>query len=89
MKYMVTFVQNHTYTVDAMNEDEAFDKAYEEFKGDMRSSIAASWYDGVDIECDEEDCDCDTCRWEDMPIDAIDNPCWNCKGDYSEWSPKE
>ena len=33
-------------------------------------------------------CDCDTCRWDDMPIDEVDNPCWNCKGDYSEWSPR-
>lgn len=91
MKYTVTFVQYHTYTVDAEDEDSAFDEAHEEFKGDMRSSIAATWYDDVEIECNEEDneChDCDTCRWDDMPIDEVDNPCWNCKSDYSEWSPR-
>lgn len=55
MKYAVTFVQYHTYTVDAEDEDKAFDEAHEEFKGDMRSSIAATWYDDVEIECEGED----------------------------------
>lgn len=93
MKYTVTFVQYHTYTVDAEDEDKAFDEAYEEFKGDMRSSIAATWYDDVEIECNEEDEDntdrrCETCYADDMEHDEIDNPCWNCKGNYSEWRPK-
>lgn len=55
MKYTVTFIQYHTYTVDAEDEDMAFDEAHEEFKGDMRSSIAATWYDDVEIECEDEE----------------------------------
>ena len=32
---------------------------------------------------------CETCYANDMKHDEIDNPCWNCKGDYSEWFPKK
>ena len=31
---------------------------------------------------------CETCYANDMDYDEVDNPCWNCKGDYSEWYPK-
>lgn len=93
MKYTVTFTQYHTYTVDAEDEDSAFDEAHEEFKGDMRSSIAATWYDDVEIECNEEDEDdfdrrCETCYANDMEHDEVDNPCWNCDANYSGWMPK-
>lgn len=31
---------------------------------------------------------CKTCYANDMGWDEIDCPCWNCKGDHSEWMPK-
>lgn len=53
MKYTVKFEQYHTYEVEAESEDEAFDKAHEEFVSDMRTPVANSWYDAVDIYYDE------------------------------------
>lgn len=32
---------------------------------------------------------CHTCYANDMEYDEVDNPCWNCKGDYSKWLPKK
>lgn len=32
---------------------------------------------------------CETCYARDMDAHEIDNPCWNCKGDHSEWVAKE
>lgn len=32
---------------------------------------------------------CETCYGGDMEHDEVDNPCWNCKGERSEWMPKE
>lgn len=32
---------------------------------------------------------CETCYGNDMAPDETDNPCWNCKGDHSEWYPRE
>ena len=55
MTYKVTFVQYHTYTVDAMDEDEAFHEAYDEFQSDMYYPVANTWCDDVDVECEEED----------------------------------
>jgi hypothetical protein len=57
MNYTVTFVQYHTYEVDAMDEDEAFHNAYDEFQSDMRSSIANTFYDYFEVECNEDECD--------------------------------
>lgn len=53
--YTVTFTLYYTYEVEADNEDEAFDNAYEEFCSDMRYPVASTSYDFVDIECAEED----------------------------------
>lgn len=57
MAYTVTFSQYHTYSVEADNESDAFDKAHDEFKTDMRRSVANTWYDEVcvDCDCDEDD----------------------------------
>ena len=55
MTYTVSFVQYHTYTVDAEDEDEAFHEAYDEFQSDMRCSIADTSYDYVKVECDEDE----------------------------------
>lgn len=55
MTYKVTFVQYHTYTVDAEDEDNAFHEAYDEFQSDMHYPVANTWYDYVDVECEEED----------------------------------
>lgn len=32
---------------------------------------------------------CETCYANNMEHDEVDNPCWNCKGNNSEWKPKE
>ena len=53
--YTVTFTLYYTYEVEADNEDEAFDNAYEEFCSDMRYPVASTSYDFVHIECAEED----------------------------------
>lgn len=50
MNYIVTFKQYHTYEVKASNSDEALDKAHEEFLKDMRTSVADTFYDDVDIQ---------------------------------------
>ena len=31
---------------------------------------------------------CETCYAEDIGWDEIGCPCWNCKGDHSEWIQK-
>ena len=54
MKYTVRFEQYHTYEVDAVDECDAVDKAHEEFLRDMRTSVADTWYDAIEISCDEE-----------------------------------
>ena len=55
MTYTVTFTKYYSYDVDAESESEAENRAYEEFRSDMRSSVASTWYDDVEIECDEEE----------------------------------
>lgn len=54
-RYIVTFVQYHTYEVEAEDEHEAENKAYKEFESDMYYPMANTFYDDVEIECDEED----------------------------------
>lgn len=49
MKYNVCFTQYWDYVVEAENEDEAFDLAHEEFRADMCSPIASTYYDDVEI----------------------------------------
>lgn len=75
MKYTVTFVQYHTYEVEADSESEAETKAYKEFTSDMWRPVARTCYDDIEIECDEEvelDCDgrclnCDYYETDDCP----------------------
>lgn len=55
MTYTVTFTQYHTYDVEADNDYEAESKAYEEFRSDMCSPVGHTWYDDVEIECDEDE----------------------------------
>ena len=55
MRYIVTFSQYHSYSVEADNEIDAFDKAHDEFIGDMRRSVASTWYNEVCVDCDEDD----------------------------------
>ena len=54
MNYTVTFTKYYSYDVDATSESEAEDKAYEQFRSDMCSRVASTWYDEVEIECEEE-----------------------------------
>ena len=50
-KYRVCFIKYYTYVVDADNEDEAIDLAFEEdFYPEMHSCIADCTYD--EVECD-------------------------------------
>ena len=59
MRYIVIFSQYHSYSVEADNEIDAFDKAHDEFIGDMRRSGANTWYNEVEVcvncDCDEDD----------------------------------
>lgn len=49
MKYTVTFVKYYDYEIEANNENEAMDKAHEEYCNSMRSPIADTTYDDVEI----------------------------------------
>lgn len=55
MKYTVRFERYYTYEIEADNEDEAFDNAYEEYQSDMRYPIADTWYDWVSVDCEEDE----------------------------------
>lgn len=57
MKYTVTFIQNHTYEVDAASYAEAEIAAYKKFKNDMCCAVARTHYDEIEIECDEDEDD--------------------------------
>jgi hypothetical protein len=52
-KYNVTYIQYHSYTVEAESEDEAEYVAYKEFETDMRYPVANLYYDDFEIECVE------------------------------------
>lgn len=51
--YNVTYIQYHSYTVEADNEDEAESLAYDMFESDMRYPVANTFYDDIEIECVE------------------------------------
>lgn len=55
MKYYVNFIQYNEYEVEADSESEAEDKAYAEFHADMCRPVVRTWYDEVEIDCDEEE----------------------------------
>ena len=48
--FIVDFVQYHTYTVDAPNEEVAEELAYKRFVSDMRSSVSFTHFDDMMIE---------------------------------------
>jgi len=55
-QYTVNFIQNWTYTVEAEDEDKAYDLAHKEFLADMRKSVANTIFDDCEITCkDDED----------------------------------
>ena len=54
-RYTVTFTQHYTYEIEAENEDAAENEAYEEFESDMRYPVAHTFYDEIEIKCNEED----------------------------------
>lgn len=49
MKYLVTFEKYYTYEVEASDLEEAEEKAYEDFKVDMRYPVADTSYDHVEV----------------------------------------
>lgn len=49
-EYEVTFIKYYTYYVEAENKNEAIDIAENDFRADMRSSIADVTYDQVEVE---------------------------------------
>lgn len=57
MKYYVTFTQYFGYDVEADSEDEAIDAATELFESDMRTPIARTDYDEVEVDREEGDDD--------------------------------
>ncbi len=48
--YAVTFCQYNVYWVEANDESEAENKAYEEFKNEMTSFVAHTHYDEVIVD---------------------------------------
>lgn len=52
-KYNVTFTQNFVYAVEANDETEAENKAYELFQREMQRPIANTHYDEVSVDCTE------------------------------------
>lgn len=48
-RFKVSFIQYHTYDVEADTEEEAEDKAWREFHSDMRGSIASTEFDDIEI----------------------------------------
>lgn len=55
MKYSVVITRYRYYTVEAEDEDEAEEKAIEEYESDMLSPIADTSYDEVEVLGVEED----------------------------------
>lgn len=49
MKYTVIFTQYHEYEVEAEDEEKAFNVAHREFVSDMRTPVANTNYDEVEI----------------------------------------
>lgn len=48
-KFEVSFIQYHSYNVEADTEEEAEDKAWKEFRSDMCGSVASTQYDDIEI----------------------------------------
>ena len=53
-KFEVSFIQYHTYFVEADTEEEAEDKAFKEFQSDMRCGVSSTFYDDTEIRKLEE-----------------------------------
>ena len=53
--YVVTFTQYYTYQVEANNEQDAENNAYNLFKQEMYYPVANTSYDKLEIECLDED----------------------------------
>lgn len=49
MKYNVCFICYHDFKVEAEDEDEAIDLAYEEFVRHQRIPVAATTYDDIEV----------------------------------------
>ena len=45
----------YTIWVNANDEDTAFNEAYKQFQSDMRCSVANTYYDDYEVECEDED----------------------------------
>ena len=43
-RFEVSFIQYHTYDVEADTEEEAEDKAFKEFQSDMRRGVSSTFY---------------------------------------------
>ena len=54
MKFNVTFIQSYSCEVEADNEDDAFNKAYDDFHDYMSRPIAHTDYDDYMIEAVDE-----------------------------------
>jgi len=60
-QYYVNFIQSYSYSVEAEDEEEAFNKAYDEFDSDMHRPIAHTDYDEYHVyEVTEDGTEIDT-----------------------------
>ena len=53
-RFEVSFIQYHTYDVEADTEEEAEDKAFKEFQSDMRRGVSSTFYGDMEIKKWEE-----------------------------------
>ena len=58
-RFEVSFIQYHTYDVEADTEEEAEDKAFKEFQSDMRRGVSSTFYDDMEVK-----------KWEDCKNDT-------------------
>ena len=53
-KFEVSFIQYHTYNVEADTEEEAENKAFKEFTSDMRNGVSSTFFDDMEVKELEE-----------------------------------
>ena len=71
------------------NRDDWFEETYGWLSAHNGAFIVTHWMPLPTPPKEGQERTCKTCYGNDMEHDEVDNPCWNCKGDHSEWMPKE
>lgn len=72
-----------------MTREEAIEKLNEAIKFAYSEADAEVCRMAIAALREQEERTCETCYGNDMALDKVDNPCWNCKAGHSEWAPRE